>query len=278
MESSPLRREAMDGPTVARVLHLLSVSHSVTTLDVTGGAPELHPLFRELVRGAHALGKTVITRCNLTVLFEPGQEDLAAFYAEHRVVVVASLPCYTEDTTDAQRGKGVFTRSIAALQALNAVGYGVPGSGLVLDLMYNPAGPFMPPPQASLEAAYRQELADAHGIVFSSLFTLTNMPIKRFADRLHQTGQLEAYMNLLLSSFNPSTLGNLMCTQLVSVDWRGRLFDCDFNQALDLPAANAPTIFTVEHLSELGGARVRTDLHCLGCTAGAGSSCTGQLA
>lgn len=268
----------MDAATLERLFALLAASPGVRTLDLTGGAPELHPLFRGAVARAAGLGLRVLVRSNLTVLLEPGQEDLATFLASHRVRVVASLPCYEEGAVDAQRGAGVYARSITALQALNAAGYATPGTGLHLDLMYNPAGATLPPPQAALEAAYRAELRERHGVAFTRLLTLTNMPIKRFADRLHQSGQAESYLRLLLSAFNVATLPGLMCTNLVSVDWRGRLYDCDFNQALGLGEAGARDVWSLESLDDVAGSRVATGLHCLGCTAGAGSSCGGQLA
>ena len=282
VESSPLRTaENADRETVERVLHLLRNSPGVRTLDLTGGAPELNPHFRHLVAEARALGLQVVDRCNLTVLAEPDQADLAAFLAHHRARVVASLPCYSESTVDAQRGDGVFQRSIAALSELNAHGYAQPGSDLVLDLMFNPAGASLPPPAAQLEGAYRRELSERFGIAFSSLLTLTNMPIKRFADRLHQQGETDAYMRLLLSSFNPETAPKVMCTRLVSVSWSGHLYDCDFNQQLDIPLSaplGARSIWEIDSLVQLEGCAVTTDLHCLGCTAGAGSSCSGQIA
>ena len=262
---------------VDRLLQLLRASPGVRTLDLTGGAPELNPHFRRLVAGARALGVHVIDRCNLTVLFEPGQADLAAFLAAQRVHVVASLPCYTAATVDKQRGDGVFDRSIAALRELNAAGYAGADAGLTLDLMYNPAGASLPPPAEALEAAYKRELAEQFGITFSRLLTLTNMPIKRFADRLHQAGQTEAYMAALLGAFNPDAARHVMCTQLVSVRWDGALFSCDFNQQLDLALRGGPTIFDIATLDELQGCAIATDLHCLGCTAGAGSSCGGKL-
>jgi len=281
VESSPLRvRENMDAATVDRVLEVLenSIRHGVHTLDLTGGAPELNPHFRRCVTRARQLGVDVIDRCNLTVLCEPGQEDLASFLAEHRVHVVASMPCYNQDTVDKQRGDGVYERSIAGLQQLNAMGYGQPGTGLVLDLMYNPAGASLPPAAFSLEAAYKRELGSRFGIQFNSLLTLTNMPIKRFADRLHQSGQTEAYMRTLLDAFNPATTEGVMCTRLVSVRWDGALFDCDFNQQLDLPPqAPKRSIFDISSTQDWTGCGVTTDLHCLGCTAGAGSSCTGTV-
>jgi radical SAM/Cys-rich protein len=285
VESSPLRvKENMDSGTLDRVLAVLAASctsagGSVHTLDLTGGAPELNPHFRRAVVAAVGLGVTVIDRCNLTVLCEPGQEDLASFLAAHRVRVVASLPCYNEDTVDKQRGAGVYERSIAGLKQLNAVGYGMPGTGLMLDLMYNPAGPSLPPAASTLEAAYKRELGSRHGIVFNNLLTLTNMPIKRFADRLHQDGATEAYMRLLHGAFNPATVAGVMCTRLVSVRWDGALFDCDFNQQLDIqPGAPKRTIWEIASTADWDGCAIATDLHCLGCTAGAGSSCTGAVA
>jgi radical SAM/Cys-rich protein len=282
VESSPLRvHENMDLATVDRVLAVLAASPGVRTLDITGGAPELNPHFRHLVTRARQLGVEVIDRCNLTALYEPGQEDLAAFLAAQRVRVVASLPCYSAATVDAQRGDGVFSRSIDALRELNAVGYGQEGSGLLLDLMYNPAGASLPPAAAPLEAAYKRELGAQFGIVFNSLLTLTNLPIKRFADRLHQRGETGTYMALLYGAFNAAVAPRVMCTSLLSVRWDGALFDCDFNQQLDidmLGAARGKTIFDIASLADVEGCAVATDLHCLGCTAGAGSSCGGQLA
>ena len=278
VESSPLRvRENMDERTARAVLRLLAASPGVRTLDLTGGAPELNPHFRLLVREARAQGMEVIDRCNLTVLFEPGQEDLAAFLASQRVTVVASLPCYSAATVDKQRGDGVFERSIAALRELNAVGYGMPGTGLELQLMYNPAGASLSPAAEGLQAAYQRELSAQFGVSFSRLLTLTNMPIKRFADRLVQSGEMERYMRLLYDSFNPAAAARVMCTGLASVRWDGAVFDCDFNQQLDIGMGQR-TVFDLQSLEELEGCRVATDLHCLGCTAGAGSSCGGALA
>jgi radical SAM/Cys-rich protein len=220
----------------------------------------------------------VIDRCNLTVLFEPGQEDLADFLAASGVDVVASLPCYTADNVDQQRGRGVFDKSIAALRRLNGLGYGRPGSRLRLDLVYNPLGAFLPPSQAELEATYREELGRLFGIEFHRLLTLANMPIKRFADLLARTGAAAAYMSLLVNHFNPATVGEVMCRSLVSVAWDGRLYDCDFNQMLEIPLGAGPrTIWDVESLVPLAGAPIATATHCFGCTAGAGSSCGGAL-
>ncbi|EFN56641.1 hypothetical protein CHLNCDRAFT_57533 [Chlorella variabilis] len=294
VESSPKRTEMMSQEVAERCVHLMeraaaaasSSSSSSGTgssgkliVDLTGGAPELTPQFRQgyLVREARRLGHEVIDRCNLTVLLEPGQEDLAAFLADHSVRVVASLPCYSAENVDSQRGGGVFRRSIAGLQALNAVGYGQPGSGLSLDLVYNPGGVFLAPPQAKLEPVYKQELADNFGITFNSLLCLNNMPIKRWADHLVKEGKLEEYMALLVDSFNPAAAEGVMCRDTISVGWDGRLYDCDFNQQLELglTTPGLRTVFDVESLEELTGQRIAVDSHCFGCTAGAGSSCQG---
>jgi radical SAM/Cys-rich protein len=278
VEAGPKRTETMDERTAERVLEILARNPALGTLDITGGAPELHEVFRSLVRGARALGCRVLDRCNLTVLFEPGQENTAEFLAEHGVKIIASLPCYTEENVDAQRGRGVFRRSIDALRMLNGLGYGRPDSALELDLVYNPLGPSLPPDQTELEARYRKELRTRFGIEFHHLVTITNMPIKRFAHALVRDGQREAYMSLLVGHFNPQTVPALMCRHLVSVGWDGRPYDCDFNQMLQLPlGADSPTIWDTEDLSELEGAPVATALHCYGCTAGSGSSCRGAL-
>jgi len=283
----------MDERTAARVTELLAEHPTVGTLDLTGGAPELNENFRTLVREARALGRTVIDRCNLTVLFEPGQEDTAEFLAEQGVSVVASLPCYTPENVDAQRGKRVFERSVAALQKLNALGYAMPGSGLALDLVYNPLGPSLPPDQTQLEATYRAQLRGDFGIEFDHLATITNMPIKRFAHALERGGRSEQYMSLLVNHFNPATVRALMCRFLVSVGWDGALYDCDFNQMLELPigasfaqraegerrpSGGPQTIWEIGNLAELERAPIATASHCFGCTAGSGSSCGGALA
>ncbi len=278
VESGPLRREALDRRGVERVLELLERNPAVELLDLTGGAPELNPHFRFLVVGARALGRRVIDRCNLTILYEPGQEDTAEFLARHQVEVVASLPCYTKENVEKQRGRHVFDKSIEALRWLNDLGYGREGSPLVLDLVYNPVGAFLPPAQAELEARYREELKRLFGIEFHSLLTITNMPIKRFAHDLHRDGEHEAYMSLLVNHFNPETVPGLMCRSLISVGWDGRLFDCDFNQMLEIEApGTARTIWDVDDLSQLEGQAIATDSHCFGCTAGAGSSCGGAI-
>ena len=277
VESSPKRTETMDDATAQRVLELLAASPSVQTVDITGGAPEMNAAFRTLVAGARALGKEVIDRCNLTVLCEPDMEWLPGFLAEQRVRVVASLPCYSEKNVNAQRGNKVFSRSILALQALNALGYGEPGSELKLDLVYNPGGAFLPPPQESLREAYAERMRDDFGITFNELFTMTNMPIKRFADQLYKQGKLAEYMQLLVDNFNDETVPSTMCRSLVSVRWDGAMYDCDFNLALGVPlGANQPgvmgSIYDISSLDELEGAAVASSNHCFGCTAGMGSS------
>jgi radical SAM/Cys-rich protein len=281
VEAGPARREIMTRRTVDRVLELLATSPSIETVDLTGGAPELNPHVRELVRGARRLGKQVIDRCNLTVLFEPGQEDTARFLAEQGVRVVASLPCYTRENVEAQRGRGVFDKSIRALRALNALGYATRDER-VLDLVYNPLGPALPPAQAELEAQYREELSELFGVRFCHLLTLTNMPIKRFARMLDREGRRAEYLSLLVSHFNPATLGGLMCRDTISVGWDGALYDCDFNQMLEIPLAfrgvdTPSTIFDLADLEAFAGAPIATAPHCFGCTAGSGSSCGGAL-
>ncbi|NRA09107.1 MAG: arsenosugar biosynthesis radical SAM protein ArsS [Myxococcales bacterium] len=278
VEAGPKRSEVMGERVVERILQLLERSPGITTLDLTGGAPELCPGFRTLVRGARALGRQVVDRCNLTVFYQPGQQDTPDFLAVQRVKVVASLPCHSQQNVDQQRGHGVYTRSIEALQWLNALGYAQPGIGLELDLVYNPLGASLPPDQAQLQAEYREALFREHGIRFDQLRTLTNMPIKRFAHSLARDGELESYMGLLVNHFNPATLPGLMCRELVSVSWQGDLYDCDFNQMLEIPLGFRPrNLWDIEDLSSLAPASIATGGHCFGCTAGAGSSCGGAL-
>jgi radical SAM/Cys-rich protein len=284
VESGPKRREALDTRGIARLIELMGTAPALHTLDLTGGAPELHPQFRELVRAGRARGLKVIDRCNLTVLFEPGQEDTAQFLATQGAAIVASLPCYTPGNVDRQRGKGVFGRSIQALQRFNALGYGQAGSGLELDLVYNPLGASLPPAQVALEAEYRQRLQDDFGIVFDRLFTITNMPIKRFLHELERDGQLAKYMQLLIDNFNPRAALGVMCRNLVSVGWDGSLYDCDFNQMLGIqmaaPAAGheRTTLWDIDRLDGIESRPIAFARHCYGCTAGAGSSCGGSLA
>ena len=278
VDAGPARTEAMSLPTMNRVLQVLEHSPAIHTLDITGGAPELHPHFRFLVTRARALGRHVMDRCNLTVLGETGQEDTTAFLAEHQVEVVASLPCYGPDNVNQQRGSGVFAASIQALQTLNALGYGSPGTGRTLNLVYNPLGASLPPEQAGLEAAYRERLHEDFGIRFNHLYTITNMPIARFKADLSRSGGLTKYMSLLRDKFNPASVQHVMCRDLVSVSYGGGLYDCDFNQMLEIPiGAPKQSIWDVESFDELSKTVIGTGDHCLGCTAGAGSSCGGAL-
>lgn len=279
VNAGPTRREEMSRDTAEAVLELVAAS-GATTLDLTGGAPELNPHFRWLVETAHARGVQVMDRCNLTILSEPGHEDLADFLAAHRVEVVASMPCYLEDNVDGQRGAGVYARSIAGLRQLNALGYGDGRSGLMLNLVYNPTGPYLPPPQAALEADYRSELGGRHGIVFDRLFTLANMPIQRFGSTLVSHGEFDAYMTLLRGAHRDDNLDQVMCRTLVSVGWDGTVYDCDFNQMLGLPlAVPGRTRPQVRDLigRDLAGNPIAVAGHCYGCTAGQGSSCGGAL-
>ena len=279
VDAGPARLERMEYATAERVLELLARSPDVRTLDVTGGAPELNENFRMLVEGARRAEREVMVRCNLTVMFEPGMERLGEFYRDNRVVLVCSLPCYSAANVERQRGRGVFEKSIAALRTLNALGYGA--GTFELSLVYNPVGPALPPPQAALEADYRRELG-AHGVRFNRLLTITNMPIARFAHQLHQWNKHAEYMGLLVNHFNPNTVEGLMCRALVSVGWDGRLYDCDFNQMLEMPIGAAArrkalTVWDIDDLDTLTGASIATGEHCFGCTAGAGSSCGGAL-
>jgi radical SAM/Cys-rich protein len=280
VNAGPTRTETMSLETAVEVIDFLQ-SAGIKTLDLTGGAPELNPHFRRLVTAARAIGVRVIDRCNLTILHEPGQEDLADFLCDNAVDIVASLPCYLEENVDRQRGKGVFDASIRALQLLNAKGYGKPGSPLKLSLVYNPQGPVLPPAQGPLENDYRKHLGDHFGIEFTELYVLTNMPIQRFGSTLISKGNFEHYMDVLKNAYQPHNLNAVMCRSLLSVDWRGHVYDCDFNQMLGLPLAwkNKP----ITHLRELMGADIANNPivvkdHCYGCTAGQGSSCGGALA
>jgi len=280
VDAGPKRTEIMTAATAERIITVLEASPEVELVDLTGGAPELNPSFRRLVSAARALDLRVIDRCNLSVLFQPGQEDLVDFLAANRVEVVASLPCYLEENVDRQRGNGAFHLSIKGLRRLNEAGYGEPESGLLLDLVYNPVGAHLPPDQHDLEQAYKRELLERFGIRFNKLITITNMPISRFRSSLARDGELEAYEELLLHSFNPSTVTGLMCRSLISVGWDGLLYDCDFNQMLEMglsPAAGRQRMEEIDSFCELEHRPVRTDMHCFGCTAGSGSSCGGSL-
>ena len=278
VDASPRRTEVMTAETAAQVVEAVR-RWRIPTLDITGGAPELNPSFRRLVAEARRAGARVMVRHNLTVMFEPGQSDLPEFFREHNVEVVSSLPYFLEQQTDAQRGPGVFGKSVEALARLNAAGYGREGGPLVLNLVYNPVGAFLPPAQEAVERDFRRELEARHGLVFNRLYTITNMPIRRFLEYLRRSGNEERYMRRLVEAFNPATVGGLMCRNLVSVDWTGRLYDCDFNQMLELgvPAGLPRTIVDFDPAA-FAAARVSTGPHCFGCTAGAGSSCGGAVA
>ena len=277
VDAGPDRRESMSSETAEACLRALAAT-DIPTLDITGGAPEMNPNFRLLVEQARQFGRHVIDRCNLTILIAPGFDYLSEFLARHRVEIVASLPCYLEENCDRQRGGGVFQRSITALKRLNELGYGCPESGLVLTLVYNPVGPSLPPSQAALEADYRRELRARYGVEFTRLYTITNMPISRFLDDLLRSGKYDEYMQTLIEAFNPAAVDGLMCRTMISVDWQGRLFDCDFNQMLDLPVeSTGPQTIHDFDFVRLADRRVATGRHCFGCAAGAGSSCQGSV-
>lgn len=277
VDAGPNRTEIITRDVIEACLGVIE-RHRIQTLDITGGAPELVPDFRFLVESARNLDAKVIVRHNLTVMFEKGQDDLPDFFAKNNVEVVCSLPYFQEQQTDAQRGRGVFEKSIDGLKLLNKIGYGIDPK-LVLDLVYNPVGAFLPPEQSSIEEDFRRELADRYGIVFNNLFTITNMPIARYLDWLRRSGNESAYMARLVNAFNPATLDGLMCRTMLSVDWRGYLYDCDFNQMLGLNiSGELPTsIFDLDY-TRLRERQIITDDHCFGCTAGSGSSCGGAVA
>jgi radical SAM/Cys-rich protein len=277
VDAGPDRAEVMSAEVVDACLRVLAGS-GIGTLDVTGGAPELHPQFRRIIETATRLGRRVIDRCNLTVTRLLNYRYVTGFLAGHRVRVVASLPYYQSRQTDAQRGDGVFDASIAALRELNALGYGQPESGLVLDLVTNPVGAFLPPEQSAAERDWRRELARRHGVVFNRLLTITNMPISRFLDHLERKGQTQAYLERLVQAFNPAAAAGVMCRQTLSVGWDGTLYDCDFNQMLELPVAPP----SARHIRDfdpaaLAARAIEVGPHCFGCTAGAGSSCGGAV-
>jgi radical SAM/Cys-rich protein len=277
VDASPARTEVMTRETIKQIIEVVR-KFRFRVLDITGGAPELNPSFRYLVTAARSLGAHVMVRHNLTVMFEPEQDDLPLFFRERRVEVISSLPYFLEQQTDAQRGRGVFEKSIEALRRLNAVGYGIEGSNLVLNLVYNPVGAFLPPTQSSIEADFKRELINRHNVSFNHLYTITNMPIKRFLDYLRRTGNEERYMRKLVEAFNPASIEGLMCRNLVSVDWTGRLYDCDFNQMLELGVSpELPQTISEFNPAEFTERRVMTGSHCFGCTAGAGSSCGGAV-
>lgn len=283
VNAGPTRTEAMTDDSLA-LLHRVIDAHPVRTLDLTGGAPEMHPRFREIVAHARRERLRVIDRCNLTILSEPGYEDLAVFLADQGVEVTASLPCYSQENVDKQRGDGVFEASISGLRQLNRLGYGADDSGLVLNLVYNPQGPSLPPAQAQLEADYKAHLAQDFGIRFNHLLTITNQPIARFGSTLVSKGQFSTYMQLLRDSYRPANLDAVMCRSLISVDWQGYLYDCDFNQMLELPMAldgligrDRAHLRNLLETTNLVGNPIATRDHCYACTAGQGSSCGGSL-
>ena len=277
VDASPRRTEVMPAEVADQVLEAVR-RFRFPAVDITGGAPELNPHFRRLVSESRAAGSRVSVRHNLTVMFEPGQEDLPRFFREHGVEVVSSLPYFLGRETDAQRGPGVFEKSIEALKRLNAEGYGDGRSGLTLNLVYNPVGAFLPPPQSSIEADFKRELLARHGVRFDRLYTITNMPISRFLEYLRRSGNEERYMRRLVESFNPAAVAGLMCRTTLSVDWTGRLYDCDFNQMLGLPVAEGlPQTISGFDPERFARRAVETGTHCFGCTAGAGSSCGGAV-
>ena len=277
VDAGPNRTENMTWETMQKILNWLD-STQIKKADLTGGAPELNPYFRQFCDELIKKGIQITSRCNITVLYENGQEDLAQWYAERKIRLVCSLPCYTEDNVDAQRGKGVFDKSISGLQWLNSLGYGIKPE-LSLDLVYNPGGAFLPPEQMGLEKEYRAMLQDNFDIKFSNLIAITNIPINRFAHSLRRDGKLEEYQELLVSNFNAATIEGLMCRHLYNIDWLGQVYDCDFNQMLDMPMSNRKTrfIWDINH-SKSENSPIAVDRHCFGCTAGSGSSCSGSLA
>ncbi len=276
VNAGPKRKEIMARETVDQIIIFLK-TEKITTLDLTGGAPEMNPHFRELVVAARSLNIHVIDRCNLTILQEPGYENMIEFLVKNKVEIAASLPCYLKDNVDQQRGSGVFNDSIKSLQELNQIGYGQKNSGLILNLVYNPQGAELPPSQTDLEPAYKQHLKDEYDLVFNNLFTITNMPIQRFGSTLVSKGQFETYMQLLRDNYKPENLDTVMCRTILSVDWQGYVYDCDFNQMLAITMPEGK-----QHISELNAAKLNKQPiavldHCYGCTAGQGSSCGGSL-
>lgn len=277
VDAGPDRTERMSSETAEQCVQALAKT-DIPTVDITGGAPELNPNFRWLVERCRDLDRHVMDRCNLSVLLLPSQADLAEFLATHRVEVVASLPYYRANQTDAQRGEGVFEKSIRGLRKLNELGYGKEGSGLFLNLVYNPVGAFLPPKQEPIEAQFRKELRGRHGIEFNNLYTITNMPISRFLEFLVESGNYEGYMERLAAAFNPSAAAGVMCRYTLSVGWDGQLYDCDFNQMLELPVDHgAPSHIKDFSLEQLRRRQIVTRNHCYGCTAGSGSSCAGAV-
>lgn len=277
VDAGPDRRELMDRPTIDACLQAIQTA-GIKTLDLTGGAPEMNPHFEYFVQSAREMGVHVIDRCNLTILLANGFTHLPKFLAEQQVEIVASLPCYLEENADQQRGDGAFRQSIEALQRLNSLGYGLPGTDLTLTLVYNPTGPSLPPDQQKLESKFRDVLREKYDIRFTRLYTITNMPISRFLEELIANGQFDSYMQMLIDAFNPTAAEGVMCREMISVGWDGKLFDCDFNQMLELPTGpDQPKHIRGFDAKSLGERRIVTARHCFGCTAGAGSGCEGAI-
>ena len=278
VDAGPDRREIMQRPEIDACIDVLARNPQINTLDLTGGAPEMNPDFRRMVVAARKLDRHVIDRCNLTILLAKGFEYLGDFLAENKVEIVASLPCYLEENTDAQRGDGAYGKSIEALRRLNNLGYGKPETGLTLTLVFNPVGPSLPPDQIKIEADYRRELDSRFGIVFDRLFTITNMPVSRYLEHLLRTGDYEPYMKKLIDAFNPGAIDGLMCRNTLSVGWDGQLYDCDFNQMLELNLnSQYPSSIHDFQYEKLANREIVLGQHCFGCTAGCGSGCQGSI-
>jgi radical SAM/Cys-rich protein len=278
VEAGPARTEIMTEKTIDRLIELMSQSPGLKTIDITGGAPEMNPYFKKLVIAARSMSLEVIDRCNLTVFYESGFEGLPNFLKEQNVHIVASMPCYTKENVDKQRGRGVFDKSIEALKILNSMGFGVEGTGLKLDLVYNPGGAFLPGAQEKLQADYKRELKHLFNLEFNQLYTITNMPIKRFLEDLNRLGKYDEYMDLLLNNFNPHAASSVMCKSLISIGWDGQIYDCDFNQMLEIPVnSKATTLWDIDKFEDFKNKKIALANHCYGCTAGAGSSCGGAL-
>lgn len=277
VDGGPDRKEMMEKQTIDRIIELISKDKTIEIVDITGGAPELNPHFKYLIDKLVHLEKNIINRCNLTVLFEEGQEDTAKFLSERKVQIMASLPCYLEENVDKQRGGFVFKKSIEAIKILNDLGYGKDETGLVLNLVFNPRGASLPPEQTSLQIDYKKHLKENYDIDFNNLLTITNMPINRFGQSLKQQGEYKDYYKLLIENFNPASAENVMCRDLLSISWEGKIYDCDFNQALDMPLKNKDiSIWQISSFSDVQR-EINFDNHCFACTAGSGSSCTGAL-
>jgi len=278
VEAGPTRTEIMSEETIDRIIELIKLSKDLKSIDLTGGAPEMNPHFKKLVVAARSMNLEVIDRCNLTIFYESGFVDIPQFLKDNKVHVIASLPCYTKDNVDKQRGRGVFDKSIEALKLLNSLGFGIDGTGLKLDLVYNPGGAFLPGNQVKLQSDYKRELKQFFNLEFNQLYTITNMPIKRFLDDLNRQGKYEEYMSLLVNNFNPDAANSVMCKSLISIGWDGQIYDCDFNQMLNIPINSQKTSLNdINSVEDFKNKNIALANHCYGCTAGAGSSCGGAL-